>query len=238
MKSKYLIGICLLIAFFACKKSKTSLPDQSNNGVVTYYAKAITSNSQNSVSSNSKSNTKNSSAIGQIKWKSASIYVTGIAFEGTNSSQVISSKVINANLNLFAIDDSIGKIGLPLGEYKDVKVMLHLKKSEKSELSFLLKASFTDRKGIVIPLQIANSDEFQVKLSVVDILINPNKNYKAVINYQLDKVLEGISSEELEAGYRYPDGTIGISSSVNEVMYNKIKKNWQITASAEFIENK
>ena len=228
---KYLFLIIPFL-FISCNKGKNNQYVEGS-GQVAYYAEAIVNSKASSIK---RGNNISGASITAIKWSAASIFVMAMVFEGTKDSKVITNKTVNANLDLFSSKDSIGKITPPDGNYKDVKVMLHLKKSIDSKLSFLLNASYTDHKGAIIPIRVGNSDEFQVRLSVSDITINPVKDYKVLIRYDLDKVWDGISIEDLDRAYRISNGTMVISSSLNTELYEIIKKNWQNLASAQFVE--
>ena len=222
-----------MLTVFGCKKENST--KNNNSGRVAYYASANTSIPLIKIAGAGKM--ESISALPPIKWVSATIFVNEISFEGTSNQQVISKESVETNMDLFASDNNIGMLQLPSGEFKNSKVTLHLKKGKDSQASFMIKATYTNSKGNIVPFHVANSDEFNVKLEVGNLKIDPLKKYKAVFSYKLDKIFDGISTADLENIVdTYSDEGIYISSSVNVNLYEKIKLNWQTLATAEFIE--
>jgi hypothetical protein len=60
-----------------------------------------------------------------------------------------------------------GIIQLPTGSYKDVKVKLLARKSEKSELAFSFKGIFLNTKGRIDSVRVASSYPFEANLDVI-----------------------------------------------------------------------
>lgn len=233
MKRFIIYSLSLVLTIFGCKKYNST--KDNGSGRVAYYASANTSIPLIKIESARKP--ASISSLPPIKWVSATIFVNEISFEGISTQQVNTTELVETNLDLFASDNNIGMIQLPSGEFKNSKVTLHLKKGKDSKASFIIKAIYTNSKGNDVPFQVANSDEFNVKLEVGNLKVNSLKKYKAVFSYKLDKIFDGISTADLEnIKDRYSDEGVYISSSVNVNLYEKIKQNWQTLASAEFIE--
>ncbi|GAB3905419.1 hypothetical protein [Mucilaginibacter boryungensis] len=230
MKTTYIKSLFFASLFIcACKKDNNTNTDTTTNQItnITYYAKAVNSGALITGSNNLKTQ-----ATGSVAWLTGTIYAEELSFEGTGST-VVSTKIpIQKNINILSGDGLAGNVSLTAGQYTNTKVALHLKKSAKSDLAFNLTATYTDFKGNKVPMVIANSDEFEIKLAVSNFTTTSTGATKITISYDLSKILNNILAPELENAYRTPDGTLLISSSVNVDLYNKVKANWQILATA------
>ena len=213
----------------SCEKEAAPQPSTTSHGNISYFAKA--SGNKASVKSASVSSTV------EIAWSSASIYVEKISFTGKGESQIDTIIVVEKNMNIFSPDALAGVIQLRSGSYKDVKVKLFLKKSPKSELAFNVRGTFTNTKGIKDSLIVASSLPFEANLGVNDITVNPSDNYKAIFNFDLDKILTGISTQLLQTAPSH----VGLNNlrtyaiwkggSADVPLYAQVTNNWQTVAS-------
>jgi hypothetical protein len=82
-------------------------------------------------------------------------------------------------------------------------------------------------------LYIGNSDLFNVNLNVNNVVVEKSSTYNMVFNFELNKVLAGITIQQLENAYKDPNrvNAVYISSSVSIDLYNKIKSNWENLSS-------
>jgi len=85
---------------------------------------------------------------------------------------------------------------------------------------------------------VASSLPFEANLAVNDITINPSDNYEVVFNFNLDKVLVGISASNLQAAAssHVINGKrtyyIWKGGSQDVPFYDQVTTNWQNIANA------
>ncbi|WP_242695743.1 hypothetical protein [Desertivirga brevis] len=230
----------LAIMLFSISCSKDESTDQkppevtlSGKGKVSYFAKA-----SGSATSGIVKTLETPASSSYVKWSSASIFIEKIAFVGKNGSVIDTTITVNKNLNILNSDVLTGVFNLPAGSYKDVKVKLFLKKAGFPELAFNLKGTFVNKTGGTDSIMLASSMPFEANLGVNDFTITASDNYKVVFNYNLDKVLAGISSTKLqeEARSHLSGGkkmySIWKGGSQDEPLYNEVSANWQTVATA------
>lgn len=233
---KHLLFVFLAASFsISCEKNPVA-PQQptSGHGNVSYFAKA------SGTGTGSKASLKSVtiSADVPVVWSSATIFVEKIAFTGSSGNLVDTTIVVEKNLNIFSGDALAGVLKLPAASYKDVKVKLYLRKSPKSELAFDIRGTFTNTQGGKDSLIVASSLPFEANLAVNDIVINPSDNYKATFNFELNKILTGISASMLQDTpyHTTPNGVriyaIWKGGSQDVPLYAQVTTNWQSVASA------
>lgn len=225
----------------SCKKDDLPEANADGYGDISYFAKASgtgvksmdirSSNTKYSVFSN---NTLNTVAV---EWSSATVYVEKIAFVGKSDNLLDTTIFVGKNIDIFNADALAGIIQLPTGSYKDVKVKLFCLKSQNSDLAFNFRGSFINTKGGKDHVIVGSSYPFEANLDVTDIIINPSDKYNATFTFNLDKVLTGISTEELQTARSYtePDNSrlhvIWKGGSADEPFYDQVIENWQTVAS-------
>lgn len=231
-------ALLVTLAVISCEKEDS--PEEktevklSGKGKVSYFAKALGTAPKVSASTLADSST----TPAYVKWSAASIYVEKISFTARNGSLLDTTISVQKNLNILNADVLTGVFNLPAGSYKDVKVKLFLKKANYPDLAFNLRGTFVNKNGGTDSIMVASSLPFEANLSVNDVTINGSDNYKVVFNYNLDKVLAGISADALQAGAS--SNVVGgkkmyfiwKGGSQDVPFYDAVTKNWQSVASA------
>jgi hypothetical protein len=236
----FLIVLLALSIVTSCKKedfpvaNEEDFPKANKGGYgnISYFAKASgTGVKRMGTQSN---DTTNSVAV---EWSAASVYVEKIAFVGESDNTLDTTIFVGKNIDIFSADALAGIIQLPTGSYKDVKVKLFARKSEKSEMAFNLKGTFINTKGGRDSVKVGSSFPFEANLEVADITVNPSDKYNVTFTFNLDKVLSGISTELLQTARSYT-GTdnsklyvIWKGGSDEEPFYDQVIENWQTVAS-------
>lgn len=228
----FLIVLLSLLMVTSCKKEDFPVADAGGYGNLSYFAKASgTGVKRMGTQSN---NTTNSVAV---EWSAASVYVEKIAFVGKSDNLLDTTIIVGKNIDIFSADALAGIIQLPTGSYKDVKVKLFARKSDKSEMAFNLKGTFINTKGGRDSVMVGSSYPFEANLEVTDIVINASDKYNATFTFDLDKVLSGISTELLQTARSYPRTennmlyVIWKGGSDEEPFYDQVIENWQTVAS-------
>ena len=232
---QYFIALLALLVLTSCEKDDISVVpvvDKGGYGNLSYFAKASGAGVKRMGAK--ADNTMSSAAV---EWTSASIYVEKIAFVGKSESLLDTTILVGKNINIFNADALAGIIQLPTGSYKDVKVKLFARKSEKSEMAFSLKGAFVNAKGGIDSVRVGSSFPFEANLEVTDIEINPSDKYNVTFTFNLDKVLTGISTELLQTARSYATTNnkrlyvIWKGGSDEEPFYDQVIENWQTVAS-------
>lgn len=227
LKHLYVVLLALITAT-SCKKDDAPVANTNSYGNISYFAKSSGTGVKRM------SNTMNTVAV---EWSAASVYVEKIAFVGKSDNLIDTTITVGKNINIFNTDALAGIIKLPTGSYKDVKVKLFARKSDKSELAFNLRGTFTNTKGGRDSVVVASSYPFEANLDATDIIINPTDEYNVIFTFDLDKVLSGISAELLQTAKSYTgkDNTrvyvIWKGGSDEEPFYDQVIQNWQTVAS-------
>lgn len=225
----------LSVVVLSCKKD--GVPEKTGAGNpgseyanISYVAKASGAGMKTTISSDSLGTVK-------VDWSSASVYVEKIAFTGKSSHVLDTMILVGKNLDIFSANALAGIIKLPSGSYKDVNIRMYCRKSLKSELAFNFRGTFVNTRGGIDSVVVGSSLPFDAALNVADITIDPSADYRASFNFDLTKVLTGITTDMLLSVryYRLPDGkrryTIWKGGSADEPFYNEVIKNWQGVAS-------
>lgn len=226
---KHLLFVLLILSIgTSCKKEDLPEKAAEEYGNISYFAKA-------SGSGVKRMNTTSNSVA--VEWSAASIYVEKIAFVGKSDNLLDTTIYVGKNIDIFNAEALTGIIQLPTGSYKDVRVKLFARKSDKSELAFNLKGTFTNTKGGVDSVMVGSSYPFEANIDVSDIIINPSDKYNATFTFNLDKVLSGISTELLQTARSYSGKdnsrlyVIWKGGSDEEPFYDLVIENWQTVAS-------
>lgn len=236
----FLIVLLALTVLTSCEKedppvtNADPVANEGGYGNVSYFAKASGTGVRRI--GNTPNNTSNSVAV---EWSAASIYVEKIAFVGESDNLLDTTIVVEKNINIFNAEALTGIIQLPTGSYKDVKVKLFARKSEKSELAFNLRGTFINTKGGTDSVIVGSSYPFEANLKVTDIVINPSDEYNVTFTFDLDKVLSGISTELLQTARSYTGKDNSVmyviwkGGSDEEPFYDQVIENWQTVATVD-----
>ena len=184
----------------SCKKDRDPEKTIPNFGDISYFAKA-------SAAGLKKLNLRAIDSVNtntvDVTWSSASVYVEKISFVGKSNSLLDTTIKVGKNLNIFSADALAGVIKLPAGSYKDVKVKMFCIKSNWPDLAFHFRGTFKNSNGGTDSVLVGSSLPFEANLSVTEIVIDPADNYRAIFNFDLTKVLTGISARQLESAGSY-----------------------------------
>ena len=237
LKKTCVILLIVLVAT-SCKKNNSVVKSAWGHGNLSYFAKASGAGIKSAA--NKSNNILEETAV--VNWTSASIYVEKISFVGKSNNLIDTTISVEKNINLFSADALTGIFELPAGAYKDVKVKMFLRKSPRSEMALNLKGTFINTYGGKDSLMVGSSYPFEADLGVTDITINPSDAYHVTFNFNLDKVLTGISTSLLQTTRSYV-GTdnkiiyvIWKGGSQDEPFYDQVIKNWQTVVSASVVK--
>ncbi|SEO05129.1 hypothetical protein SAMN05192574_105118 [Mucilaginibacter gossypiicola] len=233
-KNLYTAIIALSALAISCKKDNgANKTAQTGSAKISYFAQAKTINGAKS--SLKLNDVIDSSAISPpVTWSSATIFIDQISFNGVTGNNTVDSTItVQKKVDMLSANPYVGDIQLPVGSYNNVKSRLLMRKSQHSDLTFELSGTFVNTKGVVTSLYIGNSDLFNVNLNVNNVAVEKGSTYNMVFNFELNKVLAGITIQQLENAYKDPNrvNAVYISSSVSVDLYNKIKSNWENLSS-------
>ena len=232
------------IAALSCKKDNDTKQEKTGFGNISYFANTSSVNlrglSNNGMKIGSSSAVDTTKTV-NVAWSSATVYVEKISFVGKGNSLIDTTILVKKNLNIFSQDALAGVLQLPSGSYKNVAVKLQCQKSTIPGLAFnyyafYFKGTFKNIHGGIDSVVVGSSFPFEANLSVSEILIDPSDNYKATFSFDLNKVLTGISTRQMEsAKSNYKDGKktfyIFKGGSADEPFYDQVIWNWQSVAS-------
>ena len=236
--------ITLLILFVAasCKKESSPIENTIGQGDMFFFAKASGTGIKTLATTKSDSVVSNTVVV---NWSSASMYVDKISFTAkiNNSVDTTTSTIsVGKNINIFSADALAGIINLPSGSYKDVKAKLLLRKNSFPELAFYLKGTFTNTNGVQDSITVASSLPVEVNLAVTNLTINPSDGYNVTFNFDLNKILTGISTRSLQTIRPIVDKNnrsmyyIWKGGSAEEPFFFEVTRNWQTVASVSLIK--
>ncbi|WP_256002588.1 hypothetical protein [Pedobacter deserti] len=231
--AKLYAGLCLLmISILACEKNVENEEPLSGFGDIAYVAKASVPAAK-ALSARS----IDTSTTVDVAWSSATVYVEKISFAGRGNSDLDTTISIEKNLDILSAGALAGIIQLPSGSYRNVEIKLLCRKSQKSDLAFRFRGTFRNSYGGTDSVLVGSSFPFEANLDLSEIMVKPSDNYLATFNFDLDKVLTGISTRMLESTRSYigKDGkrsyAIFKGGSQDEPFYDQVIANWQTVAS-------
>lgn len=229
---KCFIALLILSTIISCKKSTDTADTQYGKGKISYFAKASFTNSKNAKTAVIAGDSVVNSIA--VNWTYATVWVEKINFSGSKSGFLDTTVMIERNLNIFNLDAFAGFIQLPEGSYKDVKVKMFCRKSPKSEFAFDFRGTFTNTSGSTDSIRVGSSYPFEADVTVTEITMNNNDDYKVTANFNLDKVLAGIKAQSIEMNVLPQPGKGGSKNYViwkggsqDVPFYNQIIQNWQ-----------
>ncbi|RYE35679.1 MAG: hypothetical protein EOP48_30190, partial [Sphingobacteriales bacterium] len=240
--------IALLIvigtAALSCKKDENTIHEKTGFGKISYFANTSSANPGQLSSNGDKIGALSvidTATTVNVAWSSATVYVEEISFVGKSNSLLDTTITVRKNLDIFSQDALAGVLTLPSGSYKDVAVKLRCQKSLIPGLAFnyyafYFKGTFKNIHGSIDSVVVGSSFPFEADLSMNEILIDPSDNYKATFSFDLNKVLTGISTRQMESAKSYfKDGKktfyIFKGGSADEPFYDQVIWNWQSVAS-------
>jgi hypothetical protein len=238
---KCFLFVLLVATMYGCKKGESqSVQSPSGFGNLSYFAIASATGTVVKSSAIAPTHTVYATRADStvfVDWVSAYLYVEKMSFTGQSNSLIDTTITIEKRLDIFNINVLAGSLKLPSGIYKNVTVKLYCKKSLRSELPFNLHGTFTNTKGTKDSVLVSSSFPFVANLPVNDIIINPSDKYKVVFNFDLSKVLTGITTPLLQTAHPRigTDGkktyVIWKGGSAEEPFFDQVIKNWQTVAT-------
>ncbi|MEJ2881090.1 hypothetical protein [Pedobacter sp. GR22-6] len=249
LSSAFLGLLILASTVSSCEKSNDPEKEKSGFGKISYVAKASNSGRKNLSSIGNR--TQVSSTIDtltqvDVTWSSATVYVDKISFKGINSSLLDTTITVEKNLDLFNANSLAGVVTLPSGSYQDVAVKMLCRKSlipgiATNYFAFHFKGTFVNAAGGIDSVLVGSSYPFEASLSVPEIVIGTSGNYVATFNFDLNKVLKGISRQQLQTApsfFRNGQRIYSIfkGGSGDEPFYNQVVENWQNLANVTITE--
>jgi hypothetical protein len=237
---KNLFMACLAIAFAAtfltaCKKGNNSSPKSSTVnlafGVTTDSAPAsLPSAFPGSTASFA------SAAASTVVFTSGIANVTAFKLEATKHGveTEISSKNLS-NIDLFAVVKSLTTTTIDTGIYTKVELRVLLSKSATSNIPLTLKGTFTSSTGTTTPIELDFNEDVIIKAEVENVIIDGTEDLTNMVTFHLNKLLTNVGSAIL-SNATLTGNTLVISSTSNTAIYNAIKANINLLASANGFE--
>ncbi len=166
------------------------------------------------------------SAASSINFTSAIANISGFKFEATRKGLQIDVRSNNlSTVDLFAINPSMTGITLDTGTYTEIEIRVEFSKSSTSTLPLVLKGTFTTSTGTAIPIEFDLNDNAEVSAAAHDVVVDGKTNLTSIVTMHLGKLLAGISSADIAAATQ-TNGTIIISSTSNQSIYNRVLSNF------------
>ena len=232
LSTRLITSLLLVIAFGSCEKSIDPETKAAGSGKISYVAKASVS-----AANTATAKSIDTATTVNVTWSSATVYVEKISFLGKRNGLLDTTISVEKKLNIFNEIALAGVVGLPPGSYKDIQVKMYFRKSLKSDLAFHFRGTFKNIAGGTDSVLVGSSFPFEANLSVPEIVIDPSGNYSATFNFDLNKVLTGISTRQIALARFYlgKDGkktyAIYKGGSADEPFYDQVIQNWQTVAS-------
>lgn len=233
----------------SCKKGADPEKEKTEFGKISYVVKASNTGQKSVASIGSRS--QNSSPIDtltqvDVTWTSATVYVDKISFKGRTDSLLDTTIIVAKNLDLFNPNSLVGVVTLPAGSYHDVDVKMLCRKSMLPNVAFdyfafHFKGTFMNHGGGIDSVKVGSSFPFEASLSLPEMIISNSGNYVATFNFDLNKVLRGISRQQLQTAPKYYSNgkttySIFKGGSGDEPFYNQVIENWQNLANVTITE--
>lgn len=214
MKTMILPAALLFIAFTSCKKESTA----ENSATFRYRLHAASSTS---VVSRTATNLRTESA--QVTWTAGKATASEIKFEAENSAGEVEFKQRSTQqIDLFAVNSSLGSIAIPAGTYSEVEFKAFLAPADASP-ALELTGSFTSG-STTKSIRFIVSAPVELEAETKNITIAQGETYSALNSLDLSQLTSGVSEAALRTATA-TDGVILLSATSNTALYNTLLKN-------------
>jgi len=231
MKNRLLI-ICAAIVLAgtstflgSCKKDNTT-PSSAGNSQLSFGVRAD-NGTGTSLSANSGNGSGNNtpSATASVNFTSGTANISGFRLEATKRGLQIEVRSNNlTNIDLFAINASVTGVTIDTGTYTHIEIRVELSKSSTAALPLMLKGTFTNASGTVIPIELDFNDDAEIRAEAQDVVVSSTTSLTTIVTMHLNKLLAGVSASQLNSA-TLTNGTLVISNSINTGIYNQVKNN-------------
>ncbi|MDN3548705.1 hypothetical protein [Mucilaginibacter aquaedulcis] len=218
----------VIIGLISCKKESTTNP-AAGSAAILFGVKA----DQVSSSLVSASVSAVNATTAMVNWTEGIANVSKFEFEARKNGikKEIEVKGLT-NVDLFALAPSFANAPIDTGVYNEIEVKVVLAKSNAA-IPLTLKGNLTKTDGTVIPVELYFNEDLEIKAEAKNVTIEKASDLKTTIMLHLNGIFQQISIADLQQA-TLTDGKIIISSTSNNVIYNKVKVNIQQIAETEF----
>ena len=224
------IGVLAAISVTSCKKSS----DANGTTATAQFVMSLNSDSSsinlsstgnNNIAVNSIGANATAASPANVTFTSGTANVSSFKFEATKNGKPVEFVTNNLNnIDLFAAAASSINAKLDTGTYTNVEVRIKLAKSA-TLIPLVLKGTYTSFGGAVVPLQIDFNEDAEIRIEVKDkIVVNGKTDLATALKMHLNRLFAGVSSGDVDKATR-TSGVILINSTLNTVIYNKVKTN-------------
>ena len=179
--------------------------------------------------------TTNSASLEAFTWTGGTANISKFKLNATRdgvAQEIVSNNL--TNLDLFALSPLLSKVNIKKGLYKNVTLSMVLNAATATTgKPITLNGTFTTGAGTRWPVEFDFNESVEVKVALADITVDGTKNLVTKINMHLNKFLNSITAQQIDAATR-TNGTIIISSTSNVNLYNLIKANFLTSVESVF----
>lgn len=210
-KNKMLPLFLIILVFFSCKKNSDVSPAHKK---LSYQFKVAA----NLPGAN-------------LTWQSGFANVSSISFGGDNQNKNnkheddLFMEPTVFKVDLFKTGIFLGNVDIATGNYHNVKIKVELKQTATDPALFL-KGTYASSSGSK-PVELSfneGSDQFEILVTAKDLNVGAKQHYIEDINLHLDKLMAGVTSNDLNSA-TITGGSIIINKTSNIAIYAKIKAN-------------
>ncbi len=218
-----IVLLLMIISITACKKDQSLNQPKAKTSAVVFQLKAVNPVVSLERTVAGASITSNRIEGVNIQWNSATAFVSQLKFEAQKSDSEVEFKVdLQKSIDLFQIDNSLGNMVLPAGNYKEVEFKVKLSPDGNSP-ALLLKGRL--KNGIDSMTIIFRADEsIEVKGEKHNVTVNDTTIHKAITSLDLAKLTHGISIDVLGKAVKTGNDIL-ITSGINKDLYKIMVKN-------------
>lgn len=173
-----------------------------------------------------------------VNWETAQMFVSEVKLEAEKTPEggiIGQSNEIELFwqgpklIDLFNLNETLGRIQLPPGRYDEIEIQITARKSDAGNHSvFYLSGTYTNISGETFPLIVDITDDLSMTSEKEDVTIpaGTNGGITEIVEIYLNKLFSHILPDDLDKA-NMVDGKIIISASYNQDLYYLILENLQ-----------
>ncbi len=209
MKHKYpLLTVFILILLASCKK-------ENNSGNMGF--KLTTANRTSQVVG------RVSSA--SIAWTAGHVFADKVEFEAEKDDEFEISYEgrVRRKIDLFtSVPQQLTNITIPPGKYDEIGIEIDIANST-ADTALVLRGTYNNN-GQTIPVLFFINELVELEAEAENVIVNDNNDFQALTTFNLAQLTVGITGSTLN-GATITNGTLIISKTNNQAIYNKILDN-------------
>lgn len=222
--------LCVLVLFGSCQK------DATGDGQLSYVFKPTNLAASLGTTASASGLVVAANSNGSMTWTSGTLNIQKIEFSAKRGLTTASAEYNNlTNIDILNTGTISGNVSLPTGTYDNIELKLRLVQSN-TNIPLVLKGTYTETSGTKIPVEVQFNEAYELKLNPPQLVIQGDK-YTANVTLDLTRMVKDLTASDFGQTTRtQPNNTILVTSSINPVLYAKLKANLLLVPTVSIVK--